>query len=196
MPRSRALAALFALQLLSILLLTQTWYSISMAPNGHSVVLGDYAGSDANPSAMPTLLFVAVALLVVGFTTGVGRIIAIIAALLGSVGALVLTGAATLTRNISALDSSLDRLTGIAQTHGISGLTTTQSAYAWAWLACQLLISLLLVASLWWQRNWVPGQTRAKAGVEADAEAGRRSGSRKKPAAKKSAIELWDEQRD
>jgi hypothetical protein len=182
------------MQLLSILLLTQTWYSISMAPNGHSVVLGDYAGSDANPSAMPTLLFVAVALLVVGFTTGVGRIIAIVAALLGSAGALVLTGVATLTRNISALDSSLDRLTGIAQTHGISGLTTTQSAYAWAWLASQLLISLLLVASLWWQRNWVPGQTRAKAGAEADAKLG--AGSRKKPAAKKSAIELWDEQRD
>ncbi len=191
MPRSRALATLFALQLLSILLLTQTWYTISMAPNGHSVTLGDYAGSDANPSAMPTLLFVAVALLVVGFTAGVGRVIALTAALLGSLGATMLTAIATLTKNISALDASLDRLTGIAQTHGISGLTTTQSAWAWAWLGCQLLETLLLLVTLWWQRSWTVGKSAGSVEV-----AGKPKTATRKAAVKKSAIELWDEQRD
>ena len=188
MSKSRAIATLLALQLLALLLITQTWYSISMAPNGHTVTLGDYTGVDAYASAMPTSLFVLTALLVVGFTVKVARVIALSAALLGALAVTLLTLQAILVRNISALDSSLDRLTGIAQTHGISDLTISQSVYAWLWVAVELLLCLVLAASLYWQKGW-----KAEPKPTAVEAAGK---PRKTTKQQKSTIELWDEQRD
>lgn len=180
---------LITLQLLNLLLLTQNWYSISMAPNGQSVTLGDYTGADANPSAMASTSFALVAILVVGFTAGLARLIAIILALLADVALTVFVGMAIVHQNISALDSTLDRLTGIAQTHGISGLTISQSWLAIAWLIVQVLLDLSLVASAIWQRRW--SSTRAAKTTSKDAPAA----AKRKPRKPASTIDLWDDQR-
>jgi hypothetical protein len=187
--RSQALASLIALQLLGILLLTQTWYSISMSPEGHTVTLGEYAGTDANPSAMPALLFVAVALFVIAFTTGLARIVTLSAALVATALNLAFLAMATFSKDISALDATLDRLTGIAKTHGIADLSITQTPWAFVWLAAQALFCVLLLACLLWQRSWSKAASKSSAAKPS-------VNSKSKAKTPKSAIDLWDEQRD
>ncbi|MFM6963090.1 MAG: Trp biosynthesis-associated membrane protein [Micrococcales bacterium] len=194
MNQSRALALLAALQLLSILLLTQTWFSISMAPNGQSVVLGDYSGADANPSAMATSLFLLVGILVIAFTSSIAKTVALavvtaVAAALASFVAFAL-----ISKNISALDSALDKLTGIAQTHGINDLTIEQSPSPIIWLASQTLVALVALAALVYQRRWADQAAARKAKLQQ--ETGLNTAKSKKTLEPQtSAIDLWDDQR-
>lgn len=197
MTRSRTLVLLIALQLLATLLLTQTWYSISMAPNGQSVTLGDYSGSDANPSAMATSLFVTVAILVVGFTKSVARTIALAAVAISGVALAWFVTTSAIARNISALDSSLDRLTGIAQTHGITGLTINQNPVVWGWLASQVLVFVFAVGAIWRQKSWDEAQAAKQLAAAKTQNRNSKSGSNAKtPEPVKTAIDLWDEQRN
>lgn len=170
------------LQLLGILLLTQPWFTISMKLNGELTQLGDYEATAAYAIAMPAALLSGAAVVVALLLTNLPKRLTL------ALNAVVLTGSAVwmalqvVAKNVSGLDGQLDRLTGIAKTHGVGGLNIGVAATPWFWLAVTLLAA---VASGFLSVNrsgWAGPSTK-------DAE-------RKKTKAPIDPIDLWEQQRD
>ncbi len=179
MTNRRVVVILLAIQLLGLLLLTQTWYSIAMQVAGKRTVLGDFLGSQSYAIAMPVTLFLLAATLVSLLTGSTASRIVLATQTLVSTGLVVWLGIQVAQANIAELDPQLERLTGIAKTHGVSGVEVASGVNSWLWIATQLLAILLCgylaSRSKGWQR---PSQAVKGVG--------------NKP---RSAIDLWDSQR-
>lgn len=186
MNRTRSLSVALALQVLALLALTQTWYTISMTTDGNAVALGSYDGASAYPVATPLALLGLAAISVVAISAGKTRLVAISISAVSAFAALALIVPLWLSQDVSALDTELDRLTGIANTHGLQDLGIAGSAMSFAWMA---LTALTAIFSSWMivnSRNWV----YLDRGVSSNG-----ASASKKPRPK-SAIDIWDEQRE
>jgi hypothetical protein len=108
-------------------------------------------------------------------------------AALANVFALAIVLSQIATKTISALDPQLDRLTGIANTHGIKDVTVSIATAPWLWAATVAVAAIWLVFGLVWQQKWQKHENTDRYDAA-------------KPAKKKSAdistIEIWDNQRD
>ncbi len=184
MARNRAIAILLATQLIVVLLLTQPWYSISMSPNGTLVTLGQFSGADANPSALATAIFALLAILLATFLRNAALRVCLAFVVIANSALAVFVAEALSQNRISALDGALDRLTGIAQSHGIQDLHVETSWLSFAWLVSAALSLVLAVSCLIWQRNWLA--VRA-ASVSKKAS--------KVTTTQPTTIDLWDDQR-
>lgn len=158
-----------------------------MAPNGTAIELGAFDGATTYPTAMPLQLLALAATIFATLTVSLARVIVLAISALTSMLAIAVVGFAALAKQISALDLQLDRLTGIANTHGISELSVFSTAWPILWIACEVATAAWLCLAIVWQKNW---QTTSKADRPA------RSLKTKNPKTPRSAIELWDEQRD
>lgn len=171
---------LFATQLLNLLLLTQSWFSIAMKIDGTDTTLGDYDATSTYALAMPTTLLALAASLVAFLVAGSAKrvVLAFGALVTGSLG--IWLAIQISNRNISGLDSQLDRLTGIAKTHGVENLEVKVGLVPWAWLAITLLIVVLGVYLAANRSTWIARQPLTL------------------PASDKasSTIDLWEQQRD
>ena len=184
MTKFRALGLGLTLELLALLLLTQSWFDISMAPNGQVVSLGSFDGATTYAVAMPLALFSLAALLVALISSRFAQLIVIGLSALSGLASLALLAPAIFSRNIASLDTQLARLTGIANTHGINDLTVGTNYAPFAWLLVQVLAAVWLAAAMFWQRNWpVADKTATPAGK---AIKQKNDGS---------TISLWDNQR-
>ena len=187
MNKSKTLALALALQLLSLLLLTQEWVAVSMAGEKGSVSLGNFDGATTYPVAMPLSLFALAAIVVSAISQRFTRISAMTLAAIANAGALAIVLSQVATKSISALDPQLDRLTGIANTHGIKDLTVSIASAPWLWAATVAVAAIWLMFGLVWQQKW---QSKEKTDRYTTG----------KPSRKKSAdistIEIWDNQRD
>jgi hypothetical protein len=182
--RSRSVALALAFQALALLSLSQDWFSISMKADGALVELGSYNGASAYPVATPLALLSLAALSIVAISTGITQRIAIAITAISPVAALSIVLPLAVSNDVSALDAQLDRLTGIANTHGLQDLGIAQTAMITIWA---LLTALSAVAAVWmlflssrWQ-NLDRGVTIKK--------------QRATKARPKTTIDLWDEQR-
>ena len=183
MTKSRVLALGLALELLALLLLTQSWFEISMSPNGETVSLGSFDGATTYAVAMPLALFALAAILVALITSRIAQLIVIGLSALSSLASLALLAPAIFSKNIASLDTQLARLTGIANTHGISDLSIGTTFAPFAWLLVEVVASVWLAAALIWQRNWpVVDKTAAP------------TGKATKKQTDGSTISLWDNQ--
>ena len=154
MTKTRSLALALVLGLLALLLLTQSWFDISMAPNQSVVSLGSFDGASTYPVAMPLALFSLAALLVAAISIKRMQLVALILALIAVTASLFLVIPALAARNISALDQQLARLTGIANSHGISDLTVDSTYAGIAWIIAQSVLGIWLVISVYRQPKW------------------------------------------
>jgi hypothetical protein len=92
--------------------------------------------------------------------------------------------------NVSALDGQLDRLTGIANTHGLQSLDISSSAFVVFWVASTLLSFMFSVRLLRSSQKW-SNEDRAALSTQQSNRVARKAAI-KKP---KSSIDLWDDQR-
>lgn len=187
MTKSKTIALALALQLLGLILLTQAWVTISMASEGKSSLLGDFDGATTYPTAMPIALFAIAAVLIAAISHRVTRLVALTLASLAELVALALVLPQVLTQSISALDSQLDRLTGIANTHGIEDVSVSYSLAPWIWAFSTLLAAIWLAFAWFKQGSWQQQETADRYSTAKPA---------KKIKADTSTIELWDSQRD
>jgi hypothetical protein len=150
-----------------------------MQVNGKQTVLGDFQGSQSYAVAMPVTLFLLAATLVSLLTGRKASRIVLVNESLVTTALAVWLGIQVTLANVAELDPQLERLTGIAKTHGVSGIDVTSGVNPWFWIATQLLAvgfcGFLASRSKGWQRP----STATK-------------GEGNKPA---SAIDLWDSQR-
>jgi hypothetical protein len=168
------------MQLLALLLLTQNWYSVAMNINGNSTELGSFDGATTYPASMPAILLGLAAAVISFLVVGWSRRIVF---LTGSLVNLLLAFWLSLqisTKNIAALDVQLDRLTGIAKTHGVSGLSVSVTLYPWLWLAAAIITSAIAL------RLAVSKTAFVKQG----------SNKRSSKGEQLTAIDIWEQQRD
>lgn len=159
-PKSKGLTKSKTLGLWALILLAnyiaaaQPWYSLEMAPNGTTVELGRYDGFTAYAFLSPILLVCLAALFASAFIGGVGRKIAGLAALSVSALGVALLTPRILGADVSGLASQIEKLTGIAATHGIKDLDVLVLSWAWISLALLLLLIAVQAAFMIVERNW------------------------------------------
>lgn len=182
MTNQRILGGLLLLQGLNILLITQTWFTVEMEINGALASLGSFDAASAYAIAMPSSLLVGAALIVAFLLKGVARSLVIAFASLATLAGAVWLTFQVVQRNVSGLDGQLEKITGIANTHGVESLTVSVSVAPWIWLATCLLsvlAGLYLSAN---RRGWVSSSTKT------------RSAQKTRPEI--DPIDLWEQQRD
>ncbi len=171
---------LLCLSLASLLLLTQDWFSISMRLDGTNSSLGSFDGASTYPVAMPASLLTSASVLIGFLMVSWGRRAALaVTALASGLSALwISTQVASL--NVAALDSQLDRLTGIAKTHGVAGLRVEASLNPWLWFGVTVLTCAIAIFLVFSKGFFVRQGTPPKANSPLQ----------------KSTIDLWEQQRD
>lgn len=171
---------LFAIQLLDLLLLTQTWFSIAIKVNGTNTTLGDFDATATYALAMPSSLLALASTLVAFLVAGKAKkfVLTFSALVSGALGGWL--GIQVANQNIAGLDSQLDRLTGIAKTHGVDNLQVQVGFAPWVWLVVTgvaVLVGVYLVAN---RSAWTTRQSLIPA----------------KSVKATSTIDLWEQQRD
>jgi hypothetical protein len=172
------------LQLLALLTLVQDWFLLSMQIEGRNVDLGSFDGATTFVISMPLSLLALATLLIAAISGGYALYSALALIGLANLGNLVIVGGLLLRRDLSALDNQLDRLTGIANTHGLSDLTIEQTLYPVAWLSLTIACVVTSITAIVSAGRWLSAsKDRALATKPA------------KPKPPESSIDLWDSQR-
>lgn len=182
MPNRRLHALLFLAQLLNLLLLTQTWFSISMTLNGADTKLGEFDATATYSMAMPSSLLATAAVLVAFLVNGLAKRLVLGFGAIATASLAVWLGFQVVNRNVAGLDGQLDRLTGIAKTHGIDSLQVLVTFTPWLWLG---LATLMVIVGGWLAINphsWAGKQDQVVRGSASDKTS--------------STIDLWEQQRD
>lgn len=154
LTKSRTLG-LWAIALLaSYIAAAQPWFSLEMAPNGSPVELGRYDGFTAYGFLSPILLVCVAALFASAFLGTIGRKVAGGISILATALSAVLLAPRVIGADVSGLAPQIEKLTGIAATHGIDGLTVLTLSWAWMTLACLGLLLAVEVLFLLTERKW------------------------------------------
>ena len=132
----------------------QTWFRLEMAPNGTTVELGSFDGFTTYSFLSPNLLVCLAALFASAFIGGVGRKIAGFLGLASAVAALGLLVPRLIASDVSGLAPQIEKLTGIAATHGIKDLTVLVLPWAWISVGAIALLALIQVVFLLTERKW------------------------------------------
>ena len=188
MSRPRALSIALAPQLLALIVLAQPWFKISMLVDGQNVELGSFDGATTFPATSPIALLSLAALAVVAISAAKTRVTAILILMAANFAALILITPMILQKQISSLDTELDRLTGIANTHGLSNVTVSTTGFEYVWLASVAIA----VAVGFWMLKLSKGWSNEDKSTSARPDRPKQRGSRVKT---ESSIDLWDNQR-
>lgn len=188
MSKPRALSLALLPQLLALLVLAQPWFKISMLVDGNNVELGSFDGATTFPATSPIALLSLAALAVIAISAAITRVIAILILITANLTSLILIAPMILQRQISALDSQLDRLTGIANTHGLANVSVTTTALEYVWLAT---VGLSVAIGIWLLRQAKSWSNEDKSTIARERLPKKRSSK----AENESSIDLWDNQR-
>ena len=134
--------------------LAQPWYSLEMAPNGTTVELGRYDGFTAYSFLSPILLVSLAALFASAFIGGAARKIAGITASALTAFGLAVLASKVAESDVSGLAPQIEKLTGIAATHGIKDLTVLVLPFASISLILMALLVLVELVFLFSERSW------------------------------------------
>jgi hypothetical protein len=159
--KSRTLGLWAFILLASYISAAQPWFSLEMSPNGTPVELGRYDGFTAYGFLSPILLVCLAALFSSAFLGGVARKISAAVALVATGVGLVLLVPKIVAADISGLASQIEKLTGIAATHGIKDLTVLVLPWAWISMACLALLLAIEALLLLTERNWPKKSTKS-----------------------------------
>jgi hypothetical protein len=188
MSRPIALSIALAPQLLALIVLAQPWFSVSMLVEREIVELGSFDGATTFPSTSPIALLSLAALSVVAISAAKTRVAAILILITANLTALMSITPMILQKQISALDTELDRLTGIANTHGLSNVTVSSTGFEYFWLAS---LAITVAVGVWLLRL-SKGWSNEDKSTSARPDRPKQRGSRVKT---QSSIDLWDNQR-
>jgi hypothetical protein len=181
LSRGNSFGLIGIFQLVAFVATSQTWFEVTMNPNDETVTLQSFDGYSTYPWISP-LLVVCLASSAVGYLTkGKTRVAMFVT---GATSAFFLTSLAAigvLSKDLSGVAKQLETATGIAATHGISGLGVSTQPVASLSVVCFLFLGTLFLFAAISQKYWV-----VKSPVTQTASPS------KEP---KTAIDLWDEQR-
>lgn len=186
MNKTRSVSLAFGLQVLALIAISQPWFIVSMVVEGSSASLGSFDGAKTFAIVGPLALLSIAALAVTTISAHKTRFLAVVLTALASLAALIDAVPRVLAKDISGLDGQLDRLTGIANTHGLDTLAISVSVWPYLW-ALFTFASLLVAA-------WMLRLSTTWTNEDRSAAASKLK-PRAKAAASTSSIDLWDDQR-
>jgi hypothetical protein len=181
LSKGKSISVVLLLQVAAWILSGQGWYEVSMAPDGESLVLQTFDGFTSY-SFISALLLVALAGTAVAMLSGkLTRTVALVFSAFAGVFLAVLGITSVLSTNLAGITNQIESATGIAATHGLSGVETNTLFYAYLAIATFVALALTTLAAAWFSRNWVnrlssPQKNRSRSKLT-------------------DPISLWDEQR-
>ncbi|WP_296631684.1 Trp biosynthesis-associated membrane protein [Rhodoluna sp.] len=161
---------------------SQTWFQLSMSPNGDAVTISEFDGFTSYSFISAVLLASLAAAFVISFVGTLARKIIASFALLLSVAGLALLISRVSTSDISGLSVQIEKATGIAANHGIKNVDVVTTFWAQVGIAGFVLLVLATAIVLLTERHW-PARV---------AKIERRQSVAKAPT---DSISLWDSQR-
>lgn len=184
MTKGRLLALWVAFVILGYIFASQDWYTLSMTPDGDLVKLSSYDGFTAYANLSPLLMLNFAAILVISFVGSLSRKITFSLSALANLATLVWTIGRIASQDVSGLAKQVEQMTGIAATHGVTGLTVSTQMASTGFIVALLLISATGIVGLATERKWPKRASKT--------ELPSSTSKNKEP---KDAIGIWDSQR-
>ena len=178
--KGRSLGLLALLLISSFSLAGQTWYLVSMSPNDETVTLKSFDGYSSYAWISPLLLVCLAAMATSAISSAATRLVCLGVGAVSSVALTLLAVASISRQDLAGVGKELETATGIAATHGITGLEIATQPLATASIGVFGLLSMVFVLAIFGSRYWKAKV--AKATKQTD-----------RPV--KDSISLWDEQR-
>ena len=178
--KGRSLGLILLMLIGSFALAGQTWYLVSMSPNDETVTLKSFDGYSTYAWVSPLLLVCLAAMATSAISASATRLVSLWVGAVSSIALTLLSALSISRQDLSGVAKELETATGIAATHGITGLDIATQPLAPASIGVFAVLSVVFLVAIFASRHW-----KAKA-VKATRQAGR-------PA--KDSISLWDEQR-
>lgn len=188
--------------LASLILAGQSWYEISMSPNDEVATLKSFDGFTAYAWLSPILLVCLATVAVAALLSGLGSRVILGFGFLVSCLVAFLVARSVTTQDLGGVTKELESATGIAATHGITGLQIQTTQFAFLSLLAFCAVAGTFLIALLSQKTWAlksisgtprngKGQTNGQMKSAGSSSAG---SSKPKPASNDS-ISIWDEQR-
>lgn len=154
LTKSRTLGLWALVLVANYIAVAQPWFSLEMAPNGTIVELGRYDGFTSYSFLSAILMVSVAALFTSAFIGGVARKIVGLAALAITTFGVILVWPRIAQADVSGLAPQIEKLTGIAATHGIKDLAVL--TLPWAAISIFSLVLLIAVEALFLlsERSW------------------------------------------
>ena len=178
--KGRSLGLIMLMLIGSFALAGQTWYLVSMSPNDETVTLKSFDGFTAHAWLSPLLLVCLAACGTSAISAATTRMASLLVGAISAISLALLSAVSISNQDLSGVSKELETATGIAATHGISGLDIVTEPIASLSIVVFGALGLVFVLTVLASRHW-------KVKV---AKATRQTG---RPI--KDSISLWDEQR-
>ena len=164
----------------SFALAGQPWYLVTMSPNEETVTLKDFDGYSAYAWISPLLLVCLAAMVTAAISAGAARTVSLWVGVLSSAALTLFSALSISQQDLSGVSKEIENATGIAATHGVTGLEIATQPLAPATVGVFGLLCLVFGLVIFSSRNWKVSPVKAT------------RQSHRKP---KDSISLWDEQR-
>ena len=195
--KSRTLGFLFILIIVAFILAGQSWFLVLMSPNDEIVTLKNFDGFTAyawlSSMLLVCLATAAVASLLSGFSSravfGFGFLVSALMTFM--------VASSVIVQDLGGVSKELESATGIAATHGLSGLQIETSQAAYLSLISLGLVSAGFLYAMFTQKSWTSNssRTKLKAAKSRPTGKGKSSSPAKAKQSPKDSIAIWDEQR-
>lgn len=156
-----------------------------MSPNDEVVTLQLFDGFTSYSWISPILLVCLAAISVSALTAGLSRTISLSIGIVGSALLVFLGSSAVIGQNLSGVAKQIESATGIAATHGVTGLFVETTQLAYLSLGTFALMGLIFLVAAITHHRWPSRIRKSGNGMQ-------KSFSESTP---QDAISLWDEQR-
>jgi hypothetical protein len=181
----------------SFFLAGQPWYEVTMSPNDEELLLKSFDGFSAYGWLSPMLLVCLAAAAVAALINGLGSRLVLCFGFLVSTATAFLTANAVAVQDLTGVKQELESATGVAATHGISGLGIQSTQFAFLSSTSLCLVAAVYLYSLITQASWVitPSSVKApntKTSMASNSKPAKPIRSKSTP---KDSISIWDEQR-
>lgn len=184
MTKGRSLTVWAAFAVLSYVLASQDWYTLSMSPNGEAVKLSTYDGLTAYGNLSPVLMLNFAAILAVSFVGSVGRRLVTALMVLVNLGTLVWMVTRISLQDVTGLAKQVEQMTGIAAAHGVDGLTVETQFAPYGFLLSLTVLAIIPVVVLITEKKWPKRQARTELASKST-----------KSSEPRDSIGIWDSQR-
>jgi hypothetical protein len=180
LTKGRSIGLILLMLIGSFALAGQTWYLVSMAPNDETVALKGFDGFSAYAWVSPLLLVCLAAMATAAISSAGPRVASLWTGAISSFALTLLSSLSISRQDLSGLAKEIETATGIAATHGISGLDIATQPMAPLSIGVFGALFVVFLLSIFTSRHW-----RAKITKTA----------RQANRPVKDSISLWDEQR-
>ena len=178
--KGRSLGLIMLMLIGSFALAGQTWYLVSMSPNDETVTLKNFDGFTAHAWLSPLLLVCLAACGTSAISAATTRMASLLVGAISAISLALLSAVSISNQDLSGVSKELETATGIAATHGLTGLDIVTQPMALLSIGVFGALGVVFGLAIFASRHWKSKTARP---------------TRQPGRPVKDSISLWDEQR-